>query len=76
MQNSTYLTAQLRESAPYLGDAGFRETASLLLAAANEIESLNARLAGAADAKPDRPDTATPKRPHYKIIPFLQSSPT
>ena len=36
----TYLSAQLRESAPYLRDAGWRQTADLLLAAADEIEAL------------------------------------
>ena len=40
----TYLTAQLRESVPYLRDAGWRETATLLVAAADEIEQLGARV--------------------------------
>ena len=42
--NPTYLTAQLRESAPYLEDAGLAQTATLLLAAAEEIERLNRQL--------------------------------
>jgi hypothetical protein len=46
----TYLSAQLRESAPYLKDAGFRQTATLLLAAADEIETLQQRLATNAEA--------------------------
>jgi hypothetical protein len=45
MSKSTYLSAQLRESAPYLRDIGWRETADLLTAAAAEIEELRAQLA-------------------------------
>jgi hypothetical protein len=45
VKQSTYLSAQLRESAPYLKDAGWRQTAALLLAAADEIEDLRLRLA-------------------------------
>jgi hypothetical protein len=45
MSKSTYLSAQLRESAPYLRDIGWRETADLLIAAAAEIEELRAQLA-------------------------------
>lgn len=40
MPQSNFITAQLRESAPYLQDTGFRETAKLLIAAAEEIEML------------------------------------
>lgn len=40
MTKETFLSAQLRESAPYLRDAGWRQTADLLIAAAAEIESL------------------------------------
>ena len=47
MHKATYLSAQLRESAPYLRDAGWRQTADLLVAAAHEIESLNSQLAEA-----------------------------
>src|SRR5262245_15357799 len=42
----TYLSAQLRESAPYLRDAGWRQAADLLLAAADEIETLRRDLEG------------------------------
>ena len=45
MSKTTYLSAQLRESAPYLQDAGWRQTADLLLAAADEIETLRAQQA-------------------------------
>jgi hypothetical protein len=45
MSKSTYLSAQLRESAPYLRDIGWRETADLMIAAAAEIEELRAQLA-------------------------------
>ena len=48
MPAETYLTAQLRESAPYLADAGWRQTADLLLAAAAEIDELRRR-SGVAD---------------------------
>jgi hypothetical protein len=41
----TYLSAQLREAVPYLQDSGWRETAVLLLAAADEIERLRNCLA-------------------------------
>jgi len=47
MQKATYLSAQLRESAPYLRDAGWRQTADLVIAAAQEIESLRSQLAAA-----------------------------
>ena len=40
MSKTTYLSAQLRELVPYLQDAGWRQTADLLLAAADEIEDL------------------------------------
>ena len=39
-----FLTAQLRKSAPYLIDAGFRETATLVKAAADEIDLLRSLL--------------------------------
>jgi hypothetical protein len=45
MSKANYLSAQLRESAPYLKDAGWRDTATLLLAAADEIEALRQRMA-------------------------------
>jgi hypothetical protein len=51
----TFLSTQLRESAPYLKDAGFRQTATLLLAAADEIETLQARLAADAEGRLQRP---------------------
>jgi hypothetical protein len=41
----TFLSSQLRESASYLKDAGWSETATLLLAAADEIERLRAQVA-------------------------------
>ena len=47
MHKATYLSAQLRVSAPYLRDAGWRQTADLLVAAAHEIESLRSQLAAA-----------------------------
>ena len=44
MSKPTYLSAQLRESAPYLRDAGWHQTADLLLASADEIERLRRQL--------------------------------
>ena len=44
MAKATFLTAQLRESVPYLQDAGFRQTADLLAAASDEIEALQTLL--------------------------------
>ena len=40
----TFLSSQLRESAPYLQDEGWDQTAQLLLAAAAEIECLQTQL--------------------------------
>jgi hypothetical protein len=40
MAKPNYLSAQLRESAPYLKDAGWHDTAILMTAAADEIEAL------------------------------------
>ena len=45
MAKPNYLSAQLRESAPYLKDAGWHETAILIAAAADEIEALRQRVA-------------------------------
>jgi hypothetical protein len=41
---STALVTALRESCGYLRDAGYRQTAHLLVAAADEIEHLRERL--------------------------------
>jgi hypothetical protein len=49
----SYLSAQLRETAPYLKDAGWQQTATLLFAAADEIEALQQRLALAAAPAPN-----------------------
>ena len=45
MSKPNYLSAQLRESAPYLKDAGWHDTAALMTAAADEIEALRQRIA-------------------------------
>jgi hypothetical protein len=50
MHKSAHLSAQLRESAPYLRDAGWDQTADLIIAAADEIDALQARLGGADNA--------------------------
>jgi hypothetical protein len=42
--SASYLTSQLRESAPYMKDAGWHQSAALILAAATEIERLRAEL--------------------------------
>jgi hypothetical protein len=39
-----YLTAQPRESSPYLKNVGWRDTAKLLLLTADEIEGLRKRV--------------------------------
>ena len=56
VNKATYLSMQLREGAPYLRDAGWRETATLLTLAADEIEQLRERilLSEAAVPKPFR----------------------
>ena len=55
MAKPTYLSAQLRESAPYLKDAGWHDTASLMTAAADEIEALRQRIEELqSDSKPIR----------------------
>jgi len=41
---ATYLTTQLRDSAPYIREAGWAQTAELLIAAAAEIEGLNSQV--------------------------------
>jgi hypothetical protein len=48
MGRTSYLSAQLRESAPYLRDAGWRQTAELLIAAADQIEQLRSQIAALA----------------------------
>ncbi len=40
----TYLTTQLRDSASYVREAGWAQTAELLIAAAAEIESLKSQM--------------------------------
>ena len=65
VKQATYLSAQLRESAPYLLDSGWRETAALLTLAADEIEQLRARvlvLENAAPAEARASVTATGRR--------------
>jgi len=59
MTKETFLSAQLRESAPYLREAGWRQTADLLIAAAAEIESLRNQVK-ALHAVPE--DSASPER--------------
>ena len=44
MAKPNYLSTQLRESAPYLKDAGWQDTAALMTAAADEIEALRQRI--------------------------------
>ena len=56
MHKSNYLSAQLRESAPYLRGAGWRQTAELLIAAANEIDALRARVAATETQAPPGPE--------------------
>jgi hypothetical protein len=44
MSDANLITTQLRESASYLVDQGWHQTAELVIAAADEIESLRAML--------------------------------
>ncbi len=44
MAKPNHLSTQLRESAPYLKDAGWHQTAVLMTAAADEIEALRQRI--------------------------------
>jgi hypothetical protein len=53
MHKPNHLSVQLRESAPYLRDAGWRQTAELLIAAANEIDTLRAQV-GASETRAPR----------------------
>lgn len=62
----TVLSTALRESCGYLEDAGYHETARLMVLAADEIERLNARLSAleAACPAPDsRQDNAAATSP-------------
>jgi nucleoside-specific outer membrane channel protein Tsx len=43
-KSSKFLIRELRESQPYLADEGWHQVASLMLAAADEIEQLHARI--------------------------------
>lgn len=42
--SSKFLIRELRESQPYLADEGWHQVAKLMLAAADEIEQLHARI--------------------------------
>ena len=59
MTKETFLSAQLRESAPYLREAGSRQTADLLMTAAAEIESLRNQVKALHAV---REDSASPER--------------
>jgi len=74
MKKATHLSAQLREAAPYLKDAGWQQTATLLLAAADEIETLQQRLA--TDAVARLTPQAGHAEPASKVIQFPPSLPT
>jgi hypothetical protein len=67
----TFLSSQLRESAPYLQDEGWEQTAQLLLAAAAEIECLQTQLL---ETKPiDTAQKVLPFDPHC-VQPFNSSA--
>jgi hypothetical protein len=74
VKKPTYLSAQLRESAPYLRDAGWGQTATLLLAAADEIETLRQRLGTNAEALLNQQVGHTEPAP--KVAHFPPSLPT
>ena len=58
---STYLTAQLRESGPYLRDIGWCETAALLTLAADEIEQLRTRVLDLENAAAPKHERTSPR---------------
>lgn len=66
MHKPNYLSAQLRESAPYLRDAGWRQTAELLIAAANEIDTLRAQVAASETQAPRGPERRVSDQPVIK----------
>jgi hypothetical protein len=70
VKKETYLSSQLRESAPYLKEAGFRQTATLLMAAAEEIETLQTRVAAGAERPLQQPGPAS------DVFRFSSSLPT
>jgi hypothetical protein len=67
MSKATFLTTQLRESASYLQDEGFRQTADMVIAAADEIEALRAMLDDTlADSEPAQREANENERPVRK----------
>ena len=60
VKQASYLSTQLRESVPYLRDAGWRETATLLTVAADEIEQLRARVVDLEGGSP-APERSQPR---------------
>jgi hypothetical protein len=74
LKKPTYLSTQLRETAPYLKDAGWRQSATLLLAAADEIERLQQRLARDVEAAQSQPSGDA--QIASKVIQFPPSTPT
>ena len=70
MNQPTYLTTQLREATPYLRDAGWRETATLLTLAADEIEQLRKRILFLERASTPgmRPEDAVNARPFDTVF--------
>ena len=54
VKSSTFLVRELRESEPYLADAGWHEVARLMLTAADEIEQLHAIIGELEGAKPSK----------------------
>ena len=63
---TTGLVTALRESCGYLRDAGYRETARLLVAAADEIEALRARLQAFEATPRETPDSG--REPESKCL--------
>ncbi len=56
------IAAQLRESADYLSDVGWRQTADLMVAAAQEIEDLRRKVADRANIPTPLTGSQTPNR--------------
>jgi hypothetical protein len=74
LKKPTCLSTQLRETAPYHMDAGWRQTATLLLAAADEVETLQQRLA--CDMEAPLSHQSGDAESASKIIQFPPSVPT
>jgi len=68
VKQACYLSAQLRESAPNLRDAGWQQTATLLMLAADEIEQQRARLVALEHALQTQPQNASQPNSELDLV--------